>query len=160
MQPKISCVPLEAAKADLRKRTLSRLDCDFARVIYLSSLRDFNTGQYHHQGLAHTFTESVASTAMAECHHELFKRLVLSPLRSFVEQLDRFIRSSPNSYENTLVAWKTLEGYHVAIPSNCDPLTAELFRSNVRIAMELLRIPPQFLPQPARPASQLLSLGQ
>ena len=151
---------LEAAKADLQNRTLSRLDCDFARVIYLSSLRDFNTGEYHHQGLAHAFSESVAGTAMAACHQELFKRLVLSSLSSFVEQLDRFIRSSPNTYLGTLVAWKTLEGYHVAIPLNCDPLTAELFRSNVRIAMELLRTPAQSLRLPSPPASQLPSLGQ
>lgn len=151
---------LETAKADLHNRTLARLESDFARVIYLSSLRDFNTGQYHHQGLAHAFSESVARTAMAACHQELFQRLVLSSLRSFVEQLDRFIRSSPNSYHGTLAAWKTLEGYHVAIPSNCDPLAAELFRSNVKIAMELLKIPAQFLRLPFPPASQSQSLGQ
>lgn len=160
MSSRISSSLVESAKADLYNRTLSRIDSDLARVIYLSSLRDFNTGEYHHQGLAHTFSESIASAAMAECHHELFKSLVLSSLRTFVEQLDKFIRSSPNSYPKTLVAWKALEGYHVAIPATCDPLAAELFRSNVKIAMELLRTPAQFLQLPSPRASQGPSLGQ
>lgn len=151
---------VEAAKADLNRRTLTRLDCDLARVIYLSSLRDFNTGEYHHQGLAHAFSEGVASAALGACHHELFKRLVHSSLRSFVEQLDKFLRSSPSSYQGTLGAWKALEGYHVAIPATCDPFEAELFRSNVRIAMELLRTPARFLHSPSLPASQPRSLGQ
>jgi hypothetical protein len=160
MQRQIKNLDVEAAKSELNNRTLARLDSDFARVMYLSSLRDFNTGEYHHHGLSHLYSEVTASAAMKACHEDLFARLVSGPLCYFVAQIDRFIRSSPKDYQGTLVIWKTLEGYHVAIPSSCDPMMAELFRSNVRIAMELLRIPGRSLPPASPPASQFLSLGQ
>jgi hypothetical protein len=160
MQPQIKRMDVEAAKLDLNQHTLARLDSDFARVIYLSSLRDFNTGEYHHHGLAHVYSEVAASRAMRACHEDWFNRLTSGPLYYFVEQIHQFIRSSPKDYQATLVVWKTLEGYHVAVPSSCDPITAELFRSNVRIAMELLKIPGRFLPPAVPPASQRLSLGR
>jgi hypothetical protein len=160
MPPPTKRMGVEAAKVDLNTHTLARLDCDFARMMYLSSLRDFNTGEYHHHGLEHLFSEFTANAAMRACHEELFDRLTLGPLQCLVEQINRFIRLSPKDYQGTLVAWKTLEGYHVAVPSGCNPISAELFRSNVRIAIELLKIPGRIPPLPVRPASQHLSLGQ
>ena len=37
---------------DLERRTLSGMPGDFARLIYLASTRDYNSGMYHHEGLA------------------------------------------------------------------------------------------------------------
>ena len=48
------------AVTDLTNRTLSRLPGDFSRLVYLASSRDYNTGQYYHDGLAFHFSESVA----------------------------------------------------------------------------------------------------
>jgi len=160
MPPQIKRMDVEAAKLDLNQHTLARLDSDFARVMYLSSLRDFNTGEYHHHGLAHLYSEVAARAAMMSCHEDLFNRLISCPLNYFVEEIHQFIRSSPKDYQGTLVVWNTLEGYHVAVPSSCDPITADLFRYNVRIAMELLKIPGRFLPPAPPPASQPLLLGR
>src|SRR5258708_24943645 len=91
----------EAAKEDLRLRTLETIGYDFGRLIYLSSLRDFNTGEYYHQGLAHSFSEQAASAALAACHQEIFYRLTSSPLESVLAQVERFIRSSPTHLAKT-----------------------------------------------------------
>jgi hypothetical protein len=130
---------IEAAKEDLRLRTLEPIGYDFGRLIYLSSLRDFNTGEYYHQGLAHSFSEQAASAALVACHQEIFYRLVSSPLESLVAQVERFMRSSPHDWKKTLNAWETLEAYRVMVPSVSNRLVAELFRSNVRVAMEVLK---------------------
>jgi len=130
---------VEATKQDLRLRTLEPIGYDFGRLIYLSSLRDFNTGEYYHQGLAHSFSEQAASAALAGCHEEVFYRLALSPLESVLTQVELFIRSSRCDWEKTVHAWESLEAYRVMIPSVCDRLVAELFRSNVKIAMEVLK---------------------
>jgi hypothetical protein len=130
---------IEAAKQDLRLRTLEPIGYDFGRLIYMSSLRDFNTGEYYHQGLAHSFSEQAASAALAACHQEIFYRLASSPLESLVAQVERFMRSSPHDWERTVNAWETLEAYRVMVPSVSNRLVAELFRSNVKVAMEVLK---------------------
>src|SRR5712664_843994 len=130
---------IEAAKEDLKLRTLEPIGYDFGRLIYLSSLRDFNTGEYYHQGLAHSFSEQAASAALAACHQEIFYRLASSPLESLVAQVGRFMQSSPHDWGKTVNAWETLEAYRVMIPSVSNRLVADLFRSNVRVAVEVLK---------------------
>ncbi|SRR6266404_1106100 len=139
MQSHPKRMDIEAAKEDLRTRTLAQLGDDFARVLYLSSLRDFSTGEYHHHGLATSFSESAASGALTACHQELFCSLVLSPLESFVLQIDRFIRSTHKDYESVLSASEKLQAYNTAVPSDCDEMAVDLFRSNIKIATALLR---------------------
>jgi hypothetical protein len=138
---------VEAAKRDLEIRSLGPMGYDFARIVYLSSLRDFSTGDYHHDGLARSFSESAASAALIAAHQDAFYRLTFAPIECFVAQVERFIRSSPRDYDSSLQAWETLEGYRVTVPSACDQLTCALFRSNIKITITLLKsrrsIPPQ-----------------
>jgi hypothetical protein len=151
---------VEAAKRDLEIRTLGPMGYDFARVVYLSSLRDFSTGDYHHDGLARSFSESAASAALIAAHQDAFYRLTLAPIECFVAQVERFIRSSPRDYASSLQAWETLEGYRVTVPSDCDQLTSELFRSNIRISITLLKSRRSIPPQKSPRASPRLLLGR
>jgi hypothetical protein len=139
MESRPKRMDLESAKEDLKRRTLEGLGYDFARLVYISSLRDFSTGEYYHHGLAHSFSEAAASWALTACHQDLFYSLALSPLESFIVQIDRFIRSTPRDYEIVLSAWENLKAYNVTVPSVCDQIAAELFRSNIKIAMTLLK---------------------
>lgn len=141
MQTRLKRMAVEAAKEDLQTRTLGPIGYDFGRLMYLSSLRDFSTGEYHHYGLARSFSQTVATAALSASHIDIFYRLTLSSLATFVEQTERFIHSSATDldFHKTVAAWETLEAYRVAIPTACDQLTAALFRSNVKVAVALAK---------------------
>ena len=67
---------VQEAAEDLRHRTLSALPQSLDRLIYLASMRDYNTGLYYHDGLAARFSQEVACEALADCHREVFRQLV------------------------------------------------------------------------------------
>lgn len=60
MQDQVKRLDVEAAAADLRTRTLGKLSGDMARLLYLASMRDYNSGEYFHDGLAIQFGQEVA----------------------------------------------------------------------------------------------------
>ncbi len=132
-------IDLEPAITDLRNRTLARLPGDFSRLVYLASSRDLNTGRYSHDGLTFHFSETVASKAMALCHRDIFDRLVYASLEALIEELRNYISSTNERPEEFLTSWTRLGSYRVTIPSECDELEAEIFLSNVKMALAILQ---------------------
>jgi hypothetical protein len=129
---------VEQARQDLCRRTLSDIQRPLDRLIYLASMRDYNTGVYHHDGLASRFTEEVACEALADCHREAFRELIICPLDELVSQLDAYRNSTHTSPREFLMAWGRLEPYRVAVPVETDPLSAEFLFSNFKIALAVL----------------------
>src|SRR5712692_3047054 len=127
-----------AAIQDVKSRTLAGLPGDLARLIYIASTRDYNTGQYYHEGLAMRFTEEVASRALAACHQEIFDRLAPSSLEELIKHLETYVSSTRAQLAAVLEAWEKLEPYRVTIPLECDPLSAQFFFSNLKIALAIL----------------------
>jgi hypothetical protein len=152
MGVKASNVEIGPAVTDLKNRTLARLPGDFSRLVYLASSRDYNTGQYYHDGLAFHFSEQVASKAMAVCHREIFDRLVYASLEELVDELWNYISSTDERPEDFLKSWKHLGSYRITIPSECDELAAELFLSNVKIALAILQARQKLASQSEQPA--------
>jgi hypothetical protein len=132
---------LEAAVRDLETRTLANLRGGLTRLVYLSSTRDYNTGEYQHDGLAQRFGAEAAQRALAKCHEAAFQDLLYSGLPVLVEQLTVYIDSTGAEREKVLQSWRQLQAFRVLVPGTCDDLSADFFVSNIRIALEVLGLP-------------------
>jgi hypothetical protein len=139
MLEKATPVQVEEACEDLKVRTLVSLPGSFGRLIYLASMRDYNTGQYYHDGLAKRFSEVAAAEALAKCHREVFQLLLRSPLEKIVGELERYIGSTPAEADQLLDTWERLQPYRVAVPAQCNPVLADFFTSNIKIALAILK---------------------
>jgi hypothetical protein len=135
----LKLVPEQAAYDDLLQRSLSKVSCDLARLIYLASTRDYNTGIYHHDGLAARFSPEVAGKALEMAHRQIFYQLSAYSLERLVEQLQIYLDCSHDSAADVLRIWQKLEPYRVAIPVEVNPAVARLFLSNIRLALAIWR---------------------
>ena len=132
---------VDAAVRDLEVRTLSHLRGGLTKLVYLSSTRDYNTGEYHHDGLAHQFGAEAAQQALAQCHANAFHELLYSDLQTLVSELATYIESTGADRERVVQSWRQLQAFRVLVPAQCDELRADFFVSNIRIALEVLQLP-------------------
>ena len=146
MSNDVKNMTVEEAIDDLRRHTLSGLPGEIARLVYLASTRDYNTGHYYHDGLAFRFSEEVAGVALARHHQETFQKLVFSSLEDLVQNLDAYMTSSSVLATDFLEFWRKVEPYRVTIPLDCNTLSIELFFSNFRVALAILQSRQQMMP--------------
>ena len=130
----------DARKAydDLWRRTLSKIPGDLNRLVYLASMRDYNSGRYHHAGLESSFGLPAAGQALEAAHREIFWKLAQSSLEQLVEDLELYVRNSGESPEDLLATWRSLQPYRIALPLSIDPLAAHLLLSNLKLGLEVL----------------------
>jgi hypothetical protein len=142
---------LQAAYDDLLRRSLSKIAGDLARVIYLASTRDYNTGTYHHEGLTARFRSDVAAKALETAHREIFYRIAACTLQELVGEVEIYLNSSRQAPEDVLHIWQKLEPYRLALPMDTNAAVARLFVSNLRLALAILQRQPR--PPADRPAA-------
>lgn len=129
---------VQQAAGDLRERTLSGLHGPLDRLIYLASTRDYNTGIYHHDGLAARYTPAVACEALADCHREVFQELLGCSMKELVLQMEAYMLSTGIEAAHFLTSWKKLEPYRIAVPVEIEPLAVEFLVCNLRTALAIL----------------------
>jgi hypothetical protein len=132
-------VTVEEAYDDLLRRSLSKISGDLARLIYLASTRDYNTGKYHHDGLAARFRVEIACKALELAHRQIFYRIAACSLEELVQEVELYLSSSRQSRDEILQVWQKLEPYRVALPVDVNVAIAQLFVSNTKLALAILR---------------------
>jgi hypothetical protein len=120
---------------------LSPLPNDLTRLIYLASIRDYNSGAYRHHVLSHKFEATVAHRVFQMCHEEIFARLLANPISKYVEQLEGYIRYSRAERGAFITTWKSLQAYRAAIPLQVPRRTSETFFLNINTALTILELP-------------------
>jgi len=136
-------VTVEEAYDDLLRRSLSQISGDLARLIYLASTRDYNTGKYRHDGLAARFRLDIACKALELAHRQIFYRIATYPLERLVGEVELYVSASQQGRQEILQVWQKLEPYRVALPVNVNVALAQLFVSNIKLALAIVQRRPK-----------------
>jgi len=132
--------PRDVAHAieDIRKRTLVAFPSEIAKLVWISSTRDYNTGRYDHDGVLSRYTPEITEAAFKLLHKEIFEQLVGASLEFLVHDLRTFFRLTLTNELTGVQVWKNIEPFLVVVPQSSDHLSRELFFSSVRMALSIL----------------------
>ncbi len=122
---------------DLSVHSLEPMRGMYERLAYVADLRDPSTGVYSHERLNAVFGEESVNQALADCHEELFERLLESPLALQEEDLLSYLEVLPGGREKPL--WEFSEKAKAWIPLQAPDYLKKLFCSNLSVLCELLR---------------------
>jgi hypothetical protein len=120
------------------EKVLAEFPNDLARLIYLASVRDYNTGFYFHPELSRSHSVELLDRSFRRHHERIFSELLEAPVRSYVDQLALYISYAGVTREELIRTWKGLEAYKSTIPLQADKVMVELFCLNILSALCVL----------------------
>jgi hypothetical protein len=122
---------------DLTANYLEPLNGAYQRLAFLCSLRDASTGKYVHETLVNLYGSAAVDQVIAQCHEEVFERLLEMPLNAQKEDLQMYLVSLTGTLEgNVLRCRETCAQW---VPPRAPSYLTELFRSNLAVLLELLQ---------------------
>jgi hypothetical protein len=128
----------KSASEDLFRHTLSRLPTQYARLAYLASLRDANTGVYKHHGLSSSFGREEAGTALRESHEAVFADWLALDLPERYDDLLKYLAGLEPSRAETTRLWLRSKNYLSCIPAAASKAERELFVFDLEALLEVL----------------------
>ena len=129
----------DKATADLWKHTLSRIHTVFGRLVYLTSLRDGNTGVYRHHGLTMAAGEETAGRTLATSHLGCFREWLALPLREQHDDLRDYFSEQEAELKVIVGAWSRLGSYRNLIPEGAAAAEGQLFLSDLESLVAALK---------------------
>jgi hypothetical protein len=123
---------------DFTSTTLAAIPNLFGRLIYIAALRDLSSGKYEHAGLAALYPLEAIQEALECCHHEIFNRILETPLAAQGEDLREALQGMPGPVAETIANWRRMESYRILPPGGAPDYLKELFFSNLGALLEIL----------------------
>jgi hypothetical protein len=124
--------------------SLERLPIAFAKLAFLTSVRDPYTGEYLHEGWASMGAPEEIHRILRNAHHEVFEFVCSMPIAQLCAEVDGYLRSLPANREQTLRVWRELESYREMVPQGVCAEEREFFVSQMQGAVEVLTTAPDW----------------
>jgi hypothetical protein len=120
------------AGADLFRHTLSRIPSVFGQLLYLSSLRDPNTGAYRHYGLAAAFGRDQSAAALETSHAHTFREWTKLSLREKHGDLVTYLDTLEDPNGVVVQYWLESKGYIGCVPASASEADRALYTTDLR----------------------------
>ena len=127
------------AVSDLWRNTLSQIPSVFGRLVYLSNLRNSNTGRYEHHGLALVFGEDEANRSLKKSHTQAFAEWLRFNLEQQKADLDLYLSGLYEDKRTILETWLKLAPYRNVIPSSVRGVARHLYLADLTALIDLLK---------------------
>ncbi|MEP7363555.1 MAG: hypothetical protein ABI972_09895 [Acidobacteriota bacterium] len=127
------------AAADLWKHTLSQIHCQFGRLVYLSSLRDGNTGVYQHHGLSLVLGADQAGQTLEDSHVRCFREWLALNLKDQHADLSLYFSEQDAELKVIVGTWSRLASYRNLIPAAATATERHLFLSDLETILAMLK---------------------
>ena len=136
-----------ALQADLERESLSvfwyervsGIPSTFGRLLYLSSLRDFNNGRYTEPRLAARYGEEEAERVIRLSHVIAFRQWLEYGLEEQKADLDLYLSALRDNKRTVLEVWLRLEPYRALMPESAEEGEQQLFLCDLEAILALLR---------------------
>jgi hypothetical protein len=127
---------------DFTTRTLAAIPSEYARLVYVSTLRDLPSGRYEHTGLSSRYPEGAVNEVLAASHEELFARILEMSLESQLSDLRICLAGLGGELVKQAGRWRELEFYRALMPNGVAPNIRELFCSNLEALLSVVEAAP------------------
>ena len=127
------------AAAELWKHTLSQIHCLFGRLVYLSSLRDGNTGLYQHHGLSLVLGAEQAGQTLHDSHLECFREWLSYTLKDQHADLSLYFSEQDAELRIIVSTWSRLASYRNLIPAGVTATERQLFLADLETLLAILK---------------------
>lgn len=124
---------------DLWRRTLSQIPSMFGRLVYLSALRNANTGRYEHHGLAAHYGDEESDRVLRESHLKSFLDWISYPIEEQKADLDLYFSSLDGPRRSVIETWSRMPPYRSFVPASARDVERHLFLADLDVLLELLR---------------------
>jgi hypothetical protein len=127
------------AASDLWRNTLSQIHSVYGRLVFLSSLRDSNSGHYIHHGLAQLFGDSEADKALRTTHEEAFRDWLNYSLEQQKADLDLYLSGLRQNRKAVVETWLRLLPYRHVLPGSARDVEKVVFLSDFNALLTLMK---------------------
>ncbi len=108
-------------------------------MVYLSALRNQNTGRYEHHGLVLVFGEEEANKALRRSHSQAFSEWLSYNIEQQKADLDLYISALFEDKKTVLEAWARIAPYKNLSPSSVRPVERKLYLADFKAILDLLK---------------------
>ena len=126
------------------QHAMSMLPAPFARLVFLTSMRDHYTGHYLHEGWASVSSSEEVNAALTQMHRQVFEAVATLSLLDLCREIRKHFLSLGETELRAANFWLQTEPYYEMIPAGYPQLARKLFISQARLALEVLVRAPQW----------------